>query len=136
MVESLEGAQEVTAWFGFFPSFHDATITFMGFSRGDGIIEIEAFRMTDEIDDKGYFVLDRHAKVTVHLLGVSGTVMSCHSNPTILELGIRKVLPEHHPPSDTAAIAGDFEIGFDDVCGGGGSIYARDIRFSVSPKLA
>ncbi len=132
--QSLEGADEVIAWFGYVPSFHDASIKRMEFANSDGILEIAAFRMTDKVDDKGFFVLDRHAVVTLHLTDVSGILLDCHSNPTVLEVGIRRLASEHLPISNTAASVGDFEIAFDDVFGGAGSLYAREVRMTCSPQ--
>ncbi len=108
----------------------------MEFAKGEGIIQIAAFRMTDKVNDKGFYVLDRHAIVTLYLTGVSGILLDSHPNPTVLEVGIRKLAPEHLPISNTAASVGDFEIAFDDVCGGAGSIYAREVRLTCSPQSA
>lgn len=40
-------------------------------SRRSGYLKIRAFRMTDKVDDKGYFILDRYAVVTLTLEGIS-----------------------------------------------------------------
>ena len=34
--------------------------------EGNGILKAKAFRMTDKIDEKGYFVLEKHCFVTLH----------------------------------------------------------------------
>jgi hypothetical protein len=54
------------------PRFHDAElfeITFFG--KGAGRLCIHAWNMTDKVDAQGYFVLDKHAVVTLALEGVS-----------------------------------------------------------------
>jgi len=130
---ALEGGRKVTSWFGYLPDFHDAKVRCMEFSAGAGVVEIEAFRMTSEVDEKGYFILDRQALVTLNLSGVTGVTMSCDPNPGIEELGIRRLNSEVDIPADIAALVGDLEIAFDDVCGGSGTIFARSISLTVTP---
>ena len=64
----VEGAQQLIDWLGFVPSFHDAELLDIElFSNRSGRLRLHAFRMTDKVDDKGYFILDRHVLVTVTL---------------------------------------------------------------------
>lgn len=133
---ALEGGPDVISWFGFLPDFHDAKVTRMGFSAGAGVIEIDAFRMTSEVDEKGYFILDRQASVSLNLTGVTGIIMSCDPNPGIEALGIRRLASEVDIPAEIAATVGDFEIAFDDVCAGSCSIFARGISLSLTPASA
>jgi len=130
----LDGANDLTSWFGFLHDFHDATIQSMSFEASSGTLVLSAFRMTSEVDDRGFFVLDRHARVTFHFDGVSGVALDCNPLTTVLEIGLRRVTPEHLPVLNTSASAGDYEVGFDDVCGGSGAIYAKAVRLSVQPE--
>jgi len=66
-VEQIEGASELAAWFGSFPRLHDANVVEFELSgEGNGHLTAKAFRMTDKIDDKGFFVLEKHCLVTLH----------------------------------------------------------------------
>lgn len=59
-------------WFGFEHDMHDAEVQSIHLRHppDKSFISIRAFRMTAEVDDRGYFVLDRHAMVTFQLEGV------------------------------------------------------------------
>jgi hypothetical protein len=62
-------------WFdGRAPSFHDAEVLEMHLERSGPrcVLKLHAFRMTSEIDARGYYVLDKHVIVTFTLEGVSG----------------------------------------------------------------
>lgn len=59
-------------WFGHAPRFHDAELLEISFtSKGEGLLRIHAWNMTDAVDAKGYFVLDKDAVVTLALQEVS-----------------------------------------------------------------
>jgi len=47
--------------------------------------------MTDDVDTKDFFILDRHANATFHLTGGLWSVAYWRSKLHLLELGIRKV---------------------------------------------
>ena len=62
---SIPGGLDLVAWFGRVPSFHDAEIVSLSLHRrAPSMLSIHAWNMTKEVDDRGYFVLDRHAVVT------------------------------------------------------------------------
>lgn len=61
----IPGGADLIEWFGFVPNFHDGSVLFAEFvDGGKGEIRIHAWRMTDQTDERGYFILDRHAVVT------------------------------------------------------------------------
>jgi len=54
------------------PRFHDAELLEIGFSsKGAGLLRIHAWNMTDKVNAQGYYLLDRHAVVTLDLDDVS-----------------------------------------------------------------
>ena len=62
---SIPGADSVTEWFGRWPTFHDAEVLELTLRRkGRSWLRLRSFRMTQEVDAAGYFVLDRHAAIT------------------------------------------------------------------------
>jgi hypothetical protein len=68
----IPGGDALVEWFGRVPRFHDAELLEINVSgKGAGLLRIQAWNMTDEVDTKGYFVLDKHATVTLALEGVS-----------------------------------------------------------------
>ena len=72
MVEApdIPGAADVVAWFGYWPDFHDSEVLSIKLDRSiESEVSIYAFEMTPEIDNRGYYVLAKHAIVTFLLQG-------------------------------------------------------------------
>jgi len=70
-LHDIPGGKPLLEWFGRVPRFHDAKLLEINFSsNGAGLLRIHAWNMTDKVDAKGYFVLDKHAIVTLTLEGV------------------------------------------------------------------
>jgi len=64
----IPGGPELLAWFGRPPSFHDAEIVNLQLNRrAPSTVAIHTWTMTDRVDQRGYFILDRHAVVTFTL---------------------------------------------------------------------
>jgi hypothetical protein len=59
-------------WFGFEHNMHDAEVQSVHLQRHPevSVIRMRAFRMTPEVDDRGYYISDRHAIVSFQLEGV------------------------------------------------------------------
>ena len=73
LLGEVPGGQQLLEWFdGRAPSFHDAEVLELSLDRNKArcSIKIHAFRMTSEVDAKGYFVLDKHVLVSFRLEGV------------------------------------------------------------------
>jgi hypothetical protein len=74
-MDDIPGGRLLHEWFGRTPSFHDAELLEINFSgKGAGLLRIHAWNMTDEVDAKGHFVLDKHAIVTFALEDVSAII--------------------------------------------------------------
>jgi hypothetical protein len=59
-------------WFGRTPRFHDAEmLEIVLASNGQSSLKIHTWEMTDKVDAKGYFVLDKHVVVTITLKEVT-----------------------------------------------------------------
>jgi hypothetical protein len=81
----IQGADEVVRWFGQWPTFHDAEVLQVDLKRrGRSSIRLHAFRMTNQVDEKGYFVLDRHALVTFWLDNVSDSELADFSSQNVI----------------------------------------------------
>ncbi|MGB6119631.1 MAG: Imm50 family immunity protein [Mesorhizobium sp.] len=70
-LSEMPGWTEMVDYFGFEPTFHDAEVIGVDFKRSPLpiTISIHTWRMTNEVDAKGFYVLDRHATVNFILLG-------------------------------------------------------------------
>jgi hypothetical protein len=70
---TILGGDKLTDRFGRWPSFHDADI--LSLSRSiEGASEtitviIHLFRMTNEVDSKGFYVLDKHTRASLRFYG-------------------------------------------------------------------
>jgi hypothetical protein len=66
----VPGAADVIAWFGYWPNFHDAEVLSIAMDRERGItVAVHVFRMTSEVNEKGQYVLDKHAVVKFSMTG-------------------------------------------------------------------
>jgi hypothetical protein len=131
---SLPGGSAILDWFGVTPSFHDAKLAGIDISRGTATIKIDTFRMTTEVDERGYFVLDRHAQVTIAIGKVSGLILQGEAQSIIAQLSIRRI-SEDRTGFDTCEgpRAGDFEISFETSYGLEGSIFGQEIILDLAP---
>ena len=67
----IPGAADVLAWFGYWPTFHDAQVLSITLNRsGESKVAIHAFEATDEVDARGFHVLRKHCLVTFCFEGV------------------------------------------------------------------
>jgi hypothetical protein len=66
----IPGANEVIAWFGYWPTFHDAEVLSISLDRVKGCeVSMHAFEMTAEVDWGGKYVLAKHATVVFRMEG-------------------------------------------------------------------
>ncbi len=62
---NIAGAKELVAWFGSWPSFHDAEVLELLLRREDtSSLRVHVWRTTNEIDSRGFLKTDHHAVVT------------------------------------------------------------------------
>ena len=104
-------------------------------ANGSAALSLNAFRMTDQVDDRGYFILDRHALITVHLNGVTGVSLKGDASSTVFELGIRQLMTNEAAWDTVAGPApGDWEVRWESAYGLEGAIYARDLKLAFRPN--
>ncbi len=123
ILHDISGGKPLLEWFGRVHRFHDAKLLEITFSsNGAGLLRIHAWNMTDEVDAKGYFVLDKHAIVTLTLGGVSAiNCVDFDMVPGIIfDLEITKV-DEH------------FRVEWSASYGVTGLVAARDIQINLGP---
>jgi len=123
----IPGGAALIEWFGFVPNFHDGVVLSTRLaSDGPGEVKIHTWRMTDRTDEKGYFILDKHAVVTFVL-------------DDVVEINLSKFNEIGCVHELEVVTAGEgFEIRWHDVSGAGGpgiegSVRARRMSVSFVP---
>ncbi len=114
---------QVVEWFGYKPKFHDSEVVSIELRRSPdpSIIRIHAFQMTSEVDESGYFVLDKHALITFNLTDIEEQNFSDWNHQNAL-MGIdMSVTPSGHRLEMEAAY------------GINGYIVAKHITIEVQP---
>ena len=70
VVPGIPGAQGVIAWFGYWPTFHDAEVLSISLDRQSGCrVAVHAFETTAEIDGSGHYLRTKHVVVTFCMEG-------------------------------------------------------------------
>jgi len=122
MIREVPGGAELIAWFGFVPRFHDANLLEIELrSKSESRLRIHAWRMTNVVDEEGYYVLDKHAVVTITLHRVTSVDLSDFSKPGIIA-GL-----------ELTKTNGAFDLKWDGSYGVDGSIQAEQISFRLEP---
>jgi Immunity protein 50 len=63
-LNEIRGAQALYDWFGKWPSFHDAEIVSVHLNRrGPSSLVIHTWSMTNEVDERGCYLLEKHVVV-------------------------------------------------------------------------
>ncbi len=70
-LDEVPGASELFDWFGYWPDFHDSEVLSIHLDRsGTSSVRVHAFDTTDKVDEKGYFVAQKHVIVSFLLENV------------------------------------------------------------------
>ena len=81
----IPGRDEVMKWFGEWPSFHDAEILELYLDRsGPSWVKLHAWLTTNRTDDKGYFILEKHAVVTFTFDDISDLKLDDFSSQNVI----------------------------------------------------
>jgi hypothetical protein len=71
MVPEIPGAEAVVAWFGHWPSFHNAEVLSVVINRsGVSMIRIHTWNVSARADRRGHFVREREAIVVFEFAGI------------------------------------------------------------------
>jgi hypothetical protein len=130
LLESLPGGAELIAWFGGVPTFHDALLERLDLDGRSATIGLKVFRMTDRVDGHGYFLLDRHASVTIRLIDIGFLRLEGDSGTIVSSLGIRR---SAEGAAGKPGCAGGLELRIERSVGLEGSIHARRVELSLVP---
>lgn len=124
----IPGTADVLAWFGHWPSFHDAEVLSITLDRSHpSRIAVHTWNRTQELDARGYYVLDKHAIVTFvmedFLLdreGITNTqIQGFNAQNVLSSVAVRKTLE-------------GYDLILDGIYGVSASISARRLRVELS----
>jgi hypothetical protein len=133
MLEAPEipGASEMVAWFGHWPTFHDAEVLSISLNRsGESHVEIHAWETTPEVDPGGYFVRAKHAVVTFRMAGfprdgegITRTEIAYFNGQNVLSsAAVRKT-------------QNGYELVLDGIYGVDGSIFCEQMSVELEPGI-
>jgi hypothetical protein len=123
----IPGAADVIAWFGHWPTFHDAEVLSITLDRSGGSrVAIHAFEMTPEVDTRGRYVLTKHAVVTFFLEGFPQS-----QNIRVELFNQQNVLSS----ASVNKITGGYELVLEGCHGADGSIYSERMSVELEPGI-
>lgn len=123
-IKEIPGAAELHAWFGYWPSFHDAEITSLHLHRkGPSSLRVHTWETTKEVDEKGYYVMAKHVVVEFILETVSGLGLTGFNHQNVIfGLALEK--------TDSG-----FRLTLDECYGLAGSIEAESVSILITPGM-
>ena len=121
-LRSIPGGQALFDWFGRVPHFHDANVLEISLaSKGPSMVRFHTWHMTDKLDDKGYFILEKHIVVTLILDEVTHVDLHDFDLPGIVGF------------LDITRTEDGYQFAWDVSYGVGGSLRAKQARIELSP---
>jgi hypothetical protein len=127
----ISGVDEVVAWFGRWPTFHDAEVLSITLERpGHARVSIHAFEKTAEVDVSGHYILTKHTTVTFSFEGFP-LDQSGLTNIKIEDFNHQNVLSS----AAVNKIAGGYELILDGCYGVTGVIIGECMTVSVQPGI-
>ena len=122
LAADIPGAPEFIEWFGHFPTFHDGSV--LGFALDlsrRGRLVVKAHRMNPELDEKGYFILDKHCVVTFTLEKITEADLSFEDAPEFIS------------QLTVAAHDDGFQLEIDAINGFDGLLRMKALRLGFEP---
>jgi hypothetical protein len=121
-LNSIQGATELHAWFGYWPTFHDAEVVSLQLDRHNpSVLAVHIWHTTEEVDTQGYFLTKKHVVVKLVLKEISDLSLCGFNHQNVIRgLSITK-------------IKGGYRLTLGDCFGLAGSIDSGDISISLHP---
>lgn len=118
----VPGIEELVAWFGYFPSFHDAEVESIILDRsGPSRLAVRTWDSTDQVDARGYYVHQKHALVTFVMEGIESMSLEGFNEQNALS-GI-----------SLDRIAEGYELVLDGIYGVDARFQVRRLRIELKP---
>jgi Immunity protein 50 len=122
MPEGVGGAAELEAWFGYWPTFHDAEVLSVALERkGASRLRVHSWHMTNQVDERGYYVLTKHIVVSFILENVTDCDLGAFNHQNVLN----NLSVEREPAG--------YKVTFWPCYGLNGSITAAHLRIELEP---
>jgi hypothetical protein len=84
-LQAIVGAQELHDWFGYWPTFHDAEIVSLHLKRrSPSSMLIHTWEMTNKVDERGFYVREKHVVVEFVFEDISGLDLSGFSHQNVI----------------------------------------------------
>src|SRR6266571_6217124 len=81
----IVGAQDLHDWFGYWPRFHDAEIVSLHLNRrGPSSLLIHTWEMTNKVEERGFYVLEKHVLVEFVLEDILELELGGFSNQNVV----------------------------------------------------
>src|SRR5690242_1608664 len=122
-IAEIPGAAELSDWFGGFPSFHDAKAEFQINSDGTGWLRTSGFRMGDQVDAEGFYVLEKRFVALFYFNEITSVSITDFMPGQVIldELDIKKT-------------DGAIQVNFIDTAwGASGYVEAKSVRVEFEP---
>lgn len=120
--DAIPGAAQLHAWFGYWPSFHDAEIVSLVLNR-DGLssLRLHTWHTTSQVDERGCYIKEKHVVVSFHMEEILELALNNFSQQNVI-FGLEIV-------EDQQA----YKLVLDPCYGLEGSIRARTISIELEP---
>ena len=117
-MELVTNGEQLVAAMGYWPSFHDANVVEVFRANNSFSAKIHVFEMTDKVDPKGYFVLQKHHLVTFSFNGVqSNSLPGGYTTDCLDELVFAKV-------------GDNVQVSFESVMGQSGEVVCTEVAIT------
>ena len=119
---SISGASDLVAWFGYWPSFHDAEVLSIHLNRsGESSVAIQTWHRTNEVDERGYFIATKHVLVTFMLESIQTVQLDDFNHQNVIS-GLTM-----------EETAGGYRITLHPCFGAQGVIDVQHVRITLQP---
>ena len=136
VLASIPGGPELLAWFGHVPRFHDAEIISLHLNRtGPSTLSIHTWEITDTVDSKGFYVLEKQAIVTFTLEEIENLELEGFSHQNVLGgLELNRIEAEASTSGRQGIRPDLYEIVLHPCYGLSGSIRAQQVSIALTPS--
>jgi hypothetical protein len=123
MPEGVGDAAELEAWFGYWPTFHDAEVLSVALERnGLSKLRVHTWHTTKQVDEHGYYVRARHIVVSFILEKVTDCDLGAFNHQNVLNsLSVERE-------------AEGYRVTLGPCFGLNGSITARGLSIELEPQ--
>jgi Immunity protein 50 len=120
--DEVPGAKDLLDWFGYWPTFHDAEIVSLSLNRhGESVLTVHTWHMTSRVDDKGFYVLERHVVVSLYFSQIVDLELTGFSQQNV----VSSIAFQKEDAGYRVSLGGCYGLS--------GWILARQVRLGITP---